>query len=109
VSKTRDYELTIVYPPQATAKEADPTEVVKQLLKKYKAKVLTEEAWGEKDLAYPIRKHERGIYHHFVLAMDADVVPDFRRAIELEKNLLRWLMVLVDEPVNAPKNDTKDN
>ena len=65
-NEERGYELTVLFPLQL--KEKDKTQ---EALKKEieKAGIIEkEEDWGEKKLAYPIKKNERGhFYFHFYL------------------------------------------
>lgn len=56
------------------------------------------DVWGRHTLAYPIGKHTTGYY--VVANFDTDPVklPEFERALRLDDTVVRFLVVLNDEP-----------
>jgi small subunit ribosomal protein S6 len=70
--------------------------VVTDTLKKYEATVHACRRWDERRLAYPIRRKNRATYFISYFEMQGDRLPAFRRDLELNERVLRYLMVAVD-------------
>jgi len=105
--RVRNYELTYLLPEVLTSSEvAKAKEAIEQLLKKHSVKILSQDDWGKKALAYPIKykskKQYEAVYTHIVLEADADVMPKFENDLYLNQDVIRHLLVLA-EVVKAEK------
>lgn len=58
--------------------------------------------WGKRTLAYPIRKKEVGYYVVAQFETDPAQLPEFERAIKLDEQVLRHLIVLNEGLAAAP-------
>ncbi len=87
----RNYQLTLVL--SATLKDADRKKVTEGIKDLFKGgKFGKEEDWGEKELAYKIRRQEKGYYLNYLL--EAEGVPeDFERKLNANENVLRYLLL----------------
>lgn len=72
--------------------------------------------WGKRPLAYPIDDHENGYYVVVHLKSGADKLPEFERALGLDDELLRYLVVINEgflattpAPIVEPKDDDEDS
>ncbi len=71
--------------------------------------------WGRRTLAYPIRKQTTGYYVVANFDTDPEKLPEFERALKLDEHIIRYLVVLNDEPptpAQAPgtrDGDEEDN
>ncbi|HWY78982.1 MAG TPA: 30S ribosomal protein S6 [Candidatus Sulfotelmatobacter sp.] len=87
----RTYELVLVVKP--SVKEADR----KKLLEQVKGwlgevKVVKEEEWGQKALAYPIKKEDAGYYFQWYL--EGETFPaDFETRLIQNNDILRHLLL----------------
>ena len=54
--------------------------------------------WGRRTLAYPIKKRTNGYYVVANFDTDAQLLPEFERALRLDDSVLRFLVVLNDVP-----------
>ena len=91
-NEERGYELTVLFPLQL--KERDKTQ---EALKKEieKAGIIEkEEDWGEKKLAYPIKKNERGHFYFYELRTSPEKIKTLDGWLKLNENILRYLIVL---------------
>jgi small subunit ribosomal protein S6 len=62
----RNYELTIVLDGKATsAKKKSMAGKIEKLVKDLKGKIVKNDDWGKKDLAYKLGKSDTGVYHIF--------------------------------------------
>ncbi len=88
----RTYELVIVVKP--SVKEADRKkllEQVKEWLGKV-VKVTKEDDWGQKALAYPIKKEESG--HYFMMQLEGETFPEgLETRIFQHASILRHLVI----------------
>ena len=63
---------------------------VKDLLKD--VKISKEDEWGEKTLAYPIKKEKTGVY--YFLAIEGETIPsDLEKKILANEHVLRHLVI----------------
>ena len=104
----RQYELMIMVSPSAMADEKNtPKEAIEALFKKLKISVLKLDEWGEKNLAYEIKKHDRGYYLVYYVSCLPKAADSFKQKIALEKGILRWLMMLSEEEIEATTTEKK--
>lgn len=83
------YEITFIF-------DKDQKELPKKLEKYIKdsgGKVQKKDDWGVKSLAYPIKKHEEAHFLYFEVEMDTEMVKTLERKIQLDEELLRYLVV----------------
>lgn len=88
------YDLLVLTVPQAATEGKDqPKTKIEALIGAQKGKVLTSEEWGERMLAYPIKKYDRGVYLLYTLELVADQVKQLTTKLSLENTVLRHLLV----------------
>lgn len=87
------YELTMIFGDKPSKDKV--VKVVTEFVKTAKGELNKADSWGEKVLAYPIRKLKAGLYEHMVLTLPADKQPELDRTLRLEESLLRYLFVRV--------------
>ena len=56
-------------------------------------KVVKEDLWGVKDLAYPINGQTKGFYAHFELEADPKNAKGLDKTLQLEEDILRYLLI----------------
>ena len=66
---------------------------LKSLLESFKAKLVKEEDWGEKNLAYQIRKLYRSHYYHWQFEIDDEKINELRRKLDFDEKLVRYLLL----------------
>ena len=92
------YEIMfIVKPDMEEAEIKNTAEAMKMVLTDAKAKVLDEKAMGQKELAYEIRKYSTGYYYLLVVEATKEAEQEFNRVARINENLLRHLIVKVEE------------
>ena len=87
-NEERGYELTVLFPLQLKEKEALKKEIEKVGI------IEKEEDWGEKKLAYPIKKQARGHFYFYELKANPEKIKTFEGWLKLNENILRYLIVL---------------
>ena len=92
------YEMMfIVRPDMEEAAIKETAESMKKVLTDAKANILEEKAMGQRELAYEIRKFSTGYYYLFVVEATKEAEQEFNRVARINENLLRHLVVRVDE------------
>lgn len=66
--------------------------------------------WGKRQLAYPIRGRETGYYVITQFQAPVTVLPEFERAIKLDDQVMRHLLVLNEgEAPRPPRTESDDD
>ncbi len=94
----RKYEIMFIV--KATQESADvkkTAENAKTILTKEKATVAEFKELGEKKLAYPIKKEISGYYYVMQVEANNDAITEFDRKVRLDENILRHLIIRLDE------------
>ena len=84
------YYLTLVLKPDLEEKVRK--ELLDGLKKKFE-KVVKEDLWGLRDLAYPIKKQTKGFYAHFEIEADPKNAKGLDKILKLEEDIIRYLVV----------------
>lgn len=74
----------------------DDENIVKKILNETNAKILKEETWGEKTLAYPIKKNRSAFYFIYQIEINKKNVLELRKRLNFEEKVLRYLLLLVN-------------
>ena len=70
---------------------------MKKVLTDKGAKLLEEKAMGQRELAYEIQKMKTGYYFLYIVEADSDTVSEFNRVSGINENILRHLIVKVED------------
>ncbi|QQG43208.1 MAG: 30S ribosomal protein S6 [Candidatus Daviesbacteria bacterium] len=62
-------------------------------VKKKMSKVVKEDLWGERSLAYPIKKQSKGYFIHFEFETEPKEAVDLDKSLKVEEDILRYLLV----------------
>ena len=88
------YLLTLVL--KADLEEKAREELVSAMKKKMlgeTGKIGKEDAWGVRDLAYPIQKQSKGYYIHFEFQTDPAIAKTIDKNLKVEEDIIRYLLV----------------
>lgn len=92
------YEITFIVKSDMEEAEIKKTaEAMKKVLTDKNAKILEEKVMGQRELAYEINKMKTGYYFLYVVEADSDTVKEFNRISGINENLLRHLIVKVED------------
>lgn len=92
------YEIMFIV--KATIESEKVSETAKNfqaVLTDMNAKVLDFKEMGEKKLAYPIKKEINGYYFDMTVEASHDAIKEFDRKSLLDENILRHLIIKLDE------------
>ncbi|MEK7633411.1 MAG: 30S ribosomal protein S6 [Patescibacteria group bacterium] len=82
------YELTFL------TKEETELKNVKELIESLKGKVVKEEKWGEKTLAYSIKKNHTALFYNFLFEMDKKNIAELKKKLNFNDKILRYLLLI---------------
>ncbi len=95
----RDYEVTLVVQPQL--EEEERNELVERvgelLVPGEKEGNLTVHHWGQRQLAYEIKKFYDGYYVHYEAKIDPTRISEIERSMGFMDDILRTLVVRKEE------------
>lgn len=90
------YYLTLVL--KSDLDEAKRKTLIDGVLKKMvseEGKVIKEDFWGNKDLAYPIKRETKGYVAHFEVTSDPKNAKLIDKVLKEEDDILRYLLVRI--------------
>jgi small subunit ribosomal protein S6 len=93
----RHYELTVIFPLEEDLHQAGREQLLSSLSTNQAEIVKTDEL-GDKDLAYEIKKRQRGRYVLYTIKADPVKIAVLDRIMKLNTGLLKYLFVRIDEP-----------
>ncbi|MCX7881144.1 MAG: 30S ribosomal protein S6 [Patescibacteria group bacterium] len=82
------YELTFLL-----AKNED-VEKIKEIILSFQGEIEKEESWGEKTLAYPIKKHRTAFYFHWLIKIPKTKVLELRKKLNFQEKIIRYLLLV---------------
>jgi small subunit ribosomal protein S6 len=92
----RQYELTVIFPLEDDQHKAGREQLLADLAANGVEIEKTDET-GDRDLAYEIKKRNRGKYVLFTIKADPAKITVMDRVFKLNANLLKYLFVRVEE------------
>lgn len=100
----RRYETFVIISPDISQEERDPLiERVKELITQMDGFLVFVDNWGERKLAYEIRKKERGYYVRFDFCGLAPLVNEIERFFRIDDRALKYMTVLLDKDADLEK------
>jgi len=92
------YETVFILTPVLSEQQAKETvKAYRKSFKDAKSKIVQEEEWGLKKLAYPIQKKSTGFYFLIEHESDPAAIADFELAFKRDEKVLRFLTVKMDK------------
>ncbi len=82
------YELTFL-----TKEDTEPKNIIK-LIESFKGKVGKEVKWGEKTLAYSIKKNHTAFFYSFQFEIDKKNILELKNKFNLDEKILRYLLLV---------------
>ena len=71
----------------------------KNIVEREGGKVLVEDAWGMRDLAYPVKKQMRGFYFRLEYAGPGALVAELERNIRIAEGIFKFVTVKLADAV----------
>lgn len=97
----KEYELTVLIHPDLEADIDKPLAKVRDIITAAGGSIIREDNWGKKKLAYPIRREEFAVYVYMDVSLPADAPLKISNTFNITEEVLRYLLVKVDEKARA--------
>jgi len=85
------YELILLLEKEEDIKK------VGEIITQNGGKIENKEKWGERVLAYPIKKKTKALYFIITLTMDKKNVFSFKRKLDFNEKIIRYLLLVKKE------------
>jgi small subunit ribosomal protein S6 len=94
----RRYESIVIIDPDLSAENREPfVEKVKDVITQQGGYLAFVDEWGEKKLAYEIKKKERGYYVRFDLCGNGALVDEMERFFRIDDRVMKYMTVLLEK------------
>lgn len=94
----RKYELMLIINPELTEEERNSLIAdIKWELKSGKTKIISEDIWGAKDLAYKIRWSKTGYYLIYSLESDGSKFFEITKSFNIKKDIWRFMFMKLED------------
>lgn len=106
----KEYELTVLIHPDLEADLDAPLGKVRDIITNAGGKILREDNWGKKKLAYPIKREEFAVYVYMDVELPTDAPLKISNIFNITDEVIRYLLVTVDEKARkALEEQAKQN
>ena len=93
----KNYEIMFILSTQLTDEEKQAkVKFVEEALVKSEAAEIKTEVWGERKLAYPIKKTENGYYVLTTFQIDGIKLAEVEARLNIEESILKYMIVKND-------------
>ena len=93
-----DYETVFILTPVLSeAQMKDAVEKFKKVLKDNKSKIINEENWGLRKLAYPIQHKSTGFYQLLEYQAEPSTIAKLETEFKRDEKIMRFLTVRLDK------------
>ena len=104
MSETRQYELVYVVSPETDEDGVAGLHAqVGDIVEKLGGRIDKTDNWGRRQLAYEINRHREGTYVLELISGSATIVREIDRRLRVSDNVLRHLIVRVDEDLRKAR------
>ena len=93
----KNYEIMFILSTQLTDEEKQAkVKFVEETLAKSEAAEIKTEVWGERKLAYPMKKKENGYYVLTTFQIDGIKLAEVEARLNIEESILKYMIVKND-------------
>ena len=97
----KDYELTVLIHPDLEVDLDAPLTKLRKIVTDNGGEITKEENLGKKKLAYRIKGEDFAVYSYFEVKLPAEAVLKISNVLNITEEVLRYLLVKVDEKGRA--------
>ncbi len=93
----KEYELTVLIHPDLEADLETPLKKVRDIITNAGGEIISEDNWGKKKLAYQINRQDFAVYVYMDVKLPADALLKISNTFNITDEVLRYLLVTVNE------------
>lgn len=90
------YEIAVLYHPDLEIDLEKAEAKVKKIVTDNGGKVVSEDNWGKRKLAYQIKKHEYAVYVFYTVELPAQSVRKVESTLNITDEVIRFLIIRPD-------------
>ena len=100
----RRYETFVIIDPDITQEQREPVlERVRELITQHDGFLVFEDVWGDRKMAYAIKKKARGYYVRFDYCGLAPLVNEIERFFRIDDRAIKYMTVVLDKDLDLEK------
>jgi len=104
----RKYEIGFVINPEASEEEVKKIiDSIVDIIKKAGGDIENVDEWGRRKMAYPIEKHNEGIYTFINTEVVGSAFVDIERRLKLSEKVMRFVVLRLDDRLKRANRLTK--
>jgi small subunit ribosomal protein S6 len=104
----RKYEIGVVINPEANEEDVKKIiDSIVEIIKKAGGDIENVDEWGRRKLAYPIDKHNEGIYTFINTEVVGSAFVDIERRLKLSEKVMRFVVLRLDDRLKRANRLTK--
>lgn len=96
-----NYELLYIVHPDLESTIDKTIERVRSYIEKRDGKIIYEENWGKRKLAYPINKNEVGIYILWFFNAPKNKIASIEKDLRINEEVMRFMLLTAEEKKEA--------
>ena len=100
------YEIAVLYHPDLEIDLEKASSRVEKIFADNGGKVVSEDNWGKRKLAYPIKRNEHAVYVFYTVELPAEAVRKVENTLNITDEVIRFLITRPDLKAIA-KADTE--
>lgn len=98
---TGRYEMVVLFRPELEAQMDKPLGIIANLIKDNGGKIISEDDWGRKSLAYKIAGQTHAVYRVYQLELPSAAPAKIDSTLNITDDVLRHLITKVDAKIEA--------
>ncbi len=102
----RDYELVVLLHPDLELNLDSPLKKVSAIITDSGGKVIKQDVWGKRKLAYPINKENFAVYVYFDIQLSPEAVAKVESLFNITDEVIRYL---ITTPVPVEEEPEEEN
>lgn len=105
----KDYELTVLIHPDLEASLETPLKKVRDIITSAGGEITGEDNWGKRRLMYKVKREDFAVYVYFDVKLPADALLKISSTLNITDEVLRYLLVTVDEKGRKALEEARAN
>ena len=100
-TNTSEYELVVLYRPELESKIEAPLKKVANIITTNGGKIVSEDDWGRRELAYSIAGETHAVYRVYALELPSEAPAAISSVLNITDEVVRYLLSKVDAKAQA--------
>lgn len=100
-TNTSEYELVVLYRPELESKIEAPLKKVANIITTNGGKIVSEDDWGRRELAYSIAGETHAVYRVYTLKLPSEAPAAISSVLNITDEVVRYLLSKVDAKAQA--------